>query len=323
MEKYLRYCLDSLLIKTNFNNIEVIVVNDGSKDSSLAIAKEYEFNYPEVFKVIDKENGNYGSCINKGLAVATGKYVKILDADDSFETTNFDEFVSYLAYIDADLVLSDFVIVDEQRSITNSRKYDFPTHQPLNMRDICCTDSFVNMQMHAVTYRRENLIISGYKQLEGISYTDQQWIFIPMTTVKTVYNFDRYVYKYLVGRAGQTMDSSVRIKSIGHLMRCMLGLIDDYNRYSTNITPECARYCHARLIPQIKDIYISSFSVFSRSMRDQLVEFDKLLQQMNTEIYKLTENTNTKFNYLRLWRKHQMFPPMLLRILTMLYLKLI
>lgn len=86
MEKYLNKCLDSLLIKTGLEYLEVIVVNDGSSDSSLSIAQAYQQKYPDVFVIIDKTNGNYGSCINAGLPVAKGKYIKILDADDSFST---------------------------------------------------------------------------------------------------------------------------------------------------------------------------------------------------------------------------------------------
>lgn len=85
MEKLLTRCLDSLLILDNedlFKKLEVIVVNDGSKDKSLHIARKYELKYPEVYKVIDKPNGNYGSCINVGIKNATGKYFRILDADD-------------------------------------------------------------------------------------------------------------------------------------------------------------------------------------------------------------------------------------------------
>ena len=77
MEKYLRRCLDSLIIdEEGMKQLEVLVINDGSKDSSSQIAHEYQDKYPDTFRVIDKENGNYGSCINRGLKEATGKYVK-------------------------------------------------------------------------------------------------------------------------------------------------------------------------------------------------------------------------------------------------------
>ena len=93
MEQYLRKCLDSLIVsEENMQRLEVLVVNDGSKDSSSAIGHEYEAKYPQTFRVIDKENGNYGSCVNRGLKEATGKYVKVLDADDYFD----DSFWTFL-----------------------------------------------------------------------------------------------------------------------------------------------------------------------------------------------------------------------------------
>lgn len=83
MEKYLRRCLNSLIIdEEGMKQLEVLVINDGSKDSSSQIAHEYQNKYPDTYRVIDKENGNYGSCVNKGIVKATGKYFKILDADD-------------------------------------------------------------------------------------------------------------------------------------------------------------------------------------------------------------------------------------------------
>lgn len=85
MERYLRYCLDSLCVGRGSDALEVLVINDGSTDSSSAIAHEYEQKSPGIFRVIDKENGNYGSCVNRGLTEAKGKYIKILDADDSFD----------------------------------------------------------------------------------------------------------------------------------------------------------------------------------------------------------------------------------------------
>ena len=82
MEHMLEKDLESLIISDNyFDKLEVIVINDGSKDKTLDIAKRFEVNYPSVFKTIDKENGNYGSCINAGLKSANGTFIKIMDAD--------------------------------------------------------------------------------------------------------------------------------------------------------------------------------------------------------------------------------------------------
>ena len=98
MEAYLPKCLGSLIIddKDLLQKLEVIVVNDGSKDRTSEIAHEFEANYPGVFRVIDKKNGHYGSCINAGLAIATGFYVKVLDADDWFVTGHFQNFLRFI-----------------------------------------------------------------------------------------------------------------------------------------------------------------------------------------------------------------------------------
>lgn len=117
MDKYLSKCLDSLLIPS-IDKLDIIVVNDGSKDRSSEIAHSYVEKYPDSIRVIDKENGNYGSCINATLTTIRGKYVKILDADDSFNTTNFEEFIIQISKINADLVLSNYEKVDE-KNISN------------------------------------------------------------------------------------------------------------------------------------------------------------------------------------------------------------
>ena len=88
MEKYLRRWLDSLIIdEEGMKQLEVLDINDGSKDSSSQIAHEYQDKYPDTYRVIDKENGNYGSCINRGLKEATRKYV---EAGKDLEGKGFD-----------------------------------------------------------------------------------------------------------------------------------------------------------------------------------------------------------------------------------------
>ena len=89
MEKYLSKGLKSVLQINNPSVLDVIVVNDGSKDNTLEIAHSFELRYPGILRVINKENGNYGSCINAALKEARGKYVRVLDADDYVSLTMY------------------------------------------------------------------------------------------------------------------------------------------------------------------------------------------------------------------------------------------
>ena len=297
MERYLRQCLDSLLIGENMDGVEVLVINDGSKDASSAIAHEYSGRYPNVFRVIDKENGNYGSCINRGLKEATGKYVKVLDADDSFDTANLKLFIEFLEQTDTDLVLSDFVIVNENGDVTKEVSYNFRKNA-MSMAEACVSERFKNMEMHAVTYRRTMLTESNYHQTEGISYTDQQWIFTPMAYVRTLAIFNKPVYRYLVGREGQTIDPAVRINKIDDCTKYALGMIQDYIEIYGNVDTEIKEYLDARLQPNVKDIYITYFCNRKNIDSRIIYQFDSDFKKTASYLYYRFLSRNSD---LRIW----------------------
>lgn len=102
---YLGKCLESLLVEDVMNDVEIIIVNDGSTDETLKIAELFRDKYPEYFVVVNKENGNYGSCMNAALRIAKGKYFRTLDSDDWFSKTEYIEFVHDLSLTDADMLM--------------------------------------------------------------------------------------------------------------------------------------------------------------------------------------------------------------------------
>lgn len=310
MEDYLRHCLDSLLIDEGLDDVEVLVINDGSKDSSLAIAQEYESKYPHTFRVIDKENGNYGSCINRGLKEATGKYIKVLDADDSFNTETFPEYISVLKNIDVDLVLTDFLFVDESGKEVKSRKYDYiPANTILDFEKLCSDGlDMIKIMMHAVTYRREILIKMNYKQTEGISYTDNEWIFTPMLKVRTAYHINKLLYLYLIGREGQTVETSVRYKNFKQEIKVTEDMISQLQSVPQK-NPAIESVLYTMLRRRIGIIYRIAL-VFGRKHIDNnlVVEFDDFLKQKDPNLYSSSNDTHLgnhfSFYYVKYWRKN-------------------
>ena len=138
MEKYLQNCLSSLIVDDPkaLSLLDVVIINDGSTDKSLTIAQSFEERYNGVFRVIDKENGNYGSCINRGLKEAAGKYIKILDADDSFETSAFQDLIGVLCASDSDCILTDMAKVDEQGNPVGRTHFNLKANSSLTVLDL-------------------------------------------------------------------------------------------------------------------------------------------------------------------------------------------
>lgn len=236
MEAYLPKCLHSLITDDHelLHKLDVIVVNDGSKDRTGEIAHEFEAKYPGVFRVIDKSNGHYGSCINAALPVVKGEYVKVLDADDWVVTRAFEKL---LLCIDdelkrgdsaADLIVADYAPVDPYGKVINAPKCDlFGDATTLN--DVRC--SCFRFTLHTICYRTRNLKKIQYRQTEGMPYTDTEWIIEPMITVSKLRYLPLQVTNYLVGRDGQTMYPKVLAISFRYILHITEGLLI---RYATN-----------------------------------------------------------------------------------------
>lgn len=224
MESLLAQCLDSILVMPSLAAVEAVVVNDGSRDDSLRIAREYESRYPDAVRVIDKPNGNYGSTINAALPVARGEYVRILDADDRFDGVLLTDYIDFLRRNSgADMIVSPFVEVrrrSERRVGYNIYSRQIYECDRLYDAERIFADGAIRFfMMHSVSYRTELLRAMNYRQSEGISYTDQEWVFYPLFRVATVAFADIPLYRYNLAREGQTMDAAVQMRSLSQLVQ--------------------------------------------------------------------------------------------------------
>lgn len=202
VSKYIRKALDSLVVdEAHMSALEVIVVNDGSTDNTSAIAKEYVRLYPQTVRVIDKENGGYGSTINASLAVAAGKYYKLLDGDDWYDKDGLCGLIDYLSNIDADLIINPYYEVKEGMELV-------PHHPEIPPKSTSISSLHLTnklFQMHGMTVKTDVLRGYGHPIAKHCFYTDIEYVFYCFAASETIARYERPVYNYRLDVNGQSV----------------------------------------------------------------------------------------------------------------------
>jgi glycosyltransferase involved in cell wall biosynthesis len=285
--------------------------------------------------VIDKENGHHGSCTNAALPVAKGKYVKVLDADDWFDTDAFAYLIDKLQTLDSDLVITNYSkqYIAGKTELVRFCSQDYvirhdtppPIQNTVNKDDTKCkhTQSGLTplnpafpifplcLSMHAVAYKTDLLRNMNYKQSEGIAYTDEDWVFFPMFYVKTIAFINIDVYRHFLGRPGQTMDPAVFDRNISHRGIGLLRRIAYYFSFDRETLSQHANdYLFYRLKNQTKFHYESY--LLWRSEKDidlnELKSFDVALREQNEMFYDFFSNDCVHkympIKSIRYFRKH-------------------
>lgn len=298
IEKYIENCLDSFVIPEVMGELEVLVVNDGSKDSSAVLAKAYEERYPDTFRVIDKENGGHGSTINRGLAEASGKYFKVVDGDDWVERAPFIRLMECLKSSSSDVVLSNYYWVHDR---TRKRKAEFPEPFPgviygKEYRFSEISDR-VFMKMHAITMRTEMLKGNIPPIDEHCFYVDMEYVLFPVPLIRTVTCVDAFVYMYRVGLPGQSMNVKSMQKNEANYDRVLNRLLSFYEEQQESGIPD---YAMVYLENTIARMAASRFKIFlsfpyDRKIREKMRRFDGELQQKYPKIYSAVRNRAVLF----------------------------
>lgn len=207
VEQYIVRCLESVTTGLQcIEDLDIIVVNDGSKDNTLDLARGFAEKYPQSVRAIDKPNGGWGTAINRGIEEAVGKYVKTLDSDDWFNTRDMDEFVALLKHLDnVDMVRTSYSEVNASGQI---REMIVPQHlcgKVWRIDDYLRANNYsMGAPIHAITYRTAMLKDSAFKVCERF-YGDLDYITSPLIHVKTVFLSELNIYQYFIGREGQSI----------------------------------------------------------------------------------------------------------------------
>lgn len=218
-QDYMRHCVDTLL--TGGDEVEILIVNDGSKDDTAAIADEYERLYPGIVRAVHQENGGHGAAVMAGLKNARGRYFKVVDSDDWVDEEAFAKILCALRGFvhgdqEVDLVVSNFVYdkVGARHKKVMSYGNALPEEQVIGWDQVGRFHKGQYILMHSVIYRTQLLIDSGLDLPRHTFYVDNLFVYVPMQYVKSIYYINVDFYHYFIGRGDQSVNESVMIKRI-------------------------------------------------------------------------------------------------------------
>lgn len=234
-EVYMDKSIQSAL--TGGEDVEVIIVDDGSKDKTGEIADGYAAQYPDVVRVIHQENGGHGDAVNTGLKNATGIFFKVLDSDDWLDEAAYKKVIKALRSSvkmnsELDLLLTNFVYdkAGVRRKKTMRYKHALREHSLLTWSDGVDFNKFQYILMHSVIYRTQMLKDCQLELPKHTFYVDNIFIFQPLPYVRKLYYLDVDFYHYFIGRDDQSVNEKVMISRLDQQIRVNKLMIDYFSQ---------------------------------------------------------------------------------------------
>jgi len=237
METYLGRCVESLIAAKRNDDIEVLIIDDGSSDGTLAMAKSFEQRHPGVVRAIHQDNKGHGGAVNTGIAAASGMYVKVVDADDWVGAESLELVMATLREEaertdPIDMLVTNYVydkVGKIVKHVVNFRRA-MKSDERLTWNDLGHFGLAEYILMHALTFRTAVVRASGMRLPEHTFYVDFIYAYQPFPWVKTIKYLDTPFYHYFIGRDGQSVQTDVMIRRVDQLRLV--------NQYMVRATPE-------------------------------------------------------------------------------------
>lgn len=230
-EGYMRKCVEALL--TGGEDVEIIIVNDGSTDKTAVIADEYAAKYPSIVRAIHKENGGHGSAVNTGIENAKGLFFKVVDSDDWVKESAYKQILETLGELAGgekvlDMLVSNFVYEKEGEKKNKVMRYRhaLPENEMFSWNQVKHFHKGQYILMHSVIFRTKLLRDCGLKLPEHTFYVDNLFVFEPLPYVKNMYYMDVNFYRYYIGREGQSVNENIMISRIDQQLKVNRIMID-------------------------------------------------------------------------------------------------
>lgn len=227
-QDYMRRCVDSLL--EGGKDVEIILINDGSTDGTSEIADRYQLKYPDIIRVVHKENGGHGSGVNKGLELARGVFYKVVDSDDWLDAEAYRKMMEKMptffkdggeAEQIPDLIVCNYLYDHLDIGVSKAMSYRnvFPANRMCGWNDIGKFRPSQYLIMHSLMFRTEVLRKSGVILPEHTFYVDNLFSYRPLPYVEKIFYMDLNLYHYYLGREDQSVNEKVLMKRIDQQIR--------------------------------------------------------------------------------------------------------
>ena len=299
VEKFLDKTLSSLCNESLSEDLEVLIIDDGSKDKTGDIAKQYEKKYPNIFRYVYKENGGHGSTINKGIELAQGKYFRVLDGDDYFSTEALTCFIERLKKTEEDVVISDYRCVDEHGKIycdpyvKVGGSYAFSGLLDNNIYDV--DDTLMTSLLFvipSITIKVELLKTANVYITEKCFYVDMEYDLYAILLAKRFVYFKTPIYMYFKSRTGRTDNSVAKknmIKNIAMQEKVLFSMIDIYRMYRGNIFLEEKKKLVMSRISTMLGGIIRTYMLMPESS-EKIRLLDLQIKNKSCEVYEMVDD---------------------------------
>lgn len=232
-QDYMENCIKSLL--PGGDDVEILIIDDGSKDSTGDIADAYEKKYPGIIRAIHQVNGGHGEAVNAGIRNATGLYFKVVDSDDWVDEEAYKKILDKLRELTGsnqtlDMFIANYVYEKEGAHHKKVMHYtNLPQNQIFTWNDVSRFRKGQYILMHSVIYRTKLLRECGLELPKHTFYVDNIYVYKPLPSVKTLYYMDVDFYRYFIGREDQSVNEKVMISRIDQQINVNKIMVDEFD----------------------------------------------------------------------------------------------
>lgn len=279
-------CLKNMVDSSVIDKLDIIIVNDGSKDNTLDVALEYSKKYPYSIRVIDKINGGHGSTINVGIVEAKGKYFKIVDSDDWVEAEGIEKLVHYLEKTSVDLVINPFfkVQIDDfsSKQLVSLCPKSIKLNEILNINEL----KSASFLMHGMTVKTSIIKEIGPIIDEHCFYVDTEYSIYQLYSVNSIIYLDFVVYNYLIGSSNQSMNINNLLMRRKEREKVIRSLINYHNLHKNSLSISLKKIIETSISVSCCYNIKLNFLLNDKSGKRELIEFIKWIDKNDfNEVY--------------------------------------